>query len=244
MDKNPKSRVTSMAARWQAARVAVVLGAIVAMVSLAACSDDSDSSPSTTPSTTGTSTGTPQPSRTSPPSPGTQIPTYGPEARTGISLLDQTLVSVLAANINDIQSRLGYVEVACVISGDSIRAPACPDGVAAGTMVSAFLLTVCESTYERKDTIGPVVQGFVKAGLQLFAVYRVDRAKAGSLAPGDFGLVFVDPRPTPGDAGAIMVAVTANSDGRIVRWGNSCGAADPREFMDERPVLNFILPPR
>jgi hypothetical protein len=113
-----------------------------------------------------------------------------------------------------------------------------------GTLVPAFPLTGCESTYERKDAIGPVVEGFVTTGLQLFAVYRVDRTKAGNVAPGDVALVFVDTRPTPGDVGAIMVAVTADSDGRIVHWGNSCGATDPHEFMDERPVLDYVLPPR
>lgn len=61
MDKNAKSRVISMAARWQVARLAVVLGAIVAILSFAACSDDSDSSPSPTQSPTGSSTGTPEP---------------------------------------------------------------------------------------------------------------------------------------------------------------------------------------
>lgn len=244
MGRNSTSRVRLVATRWQVARLAAVLGAIVAMASLAGCSDDSDSSPSPTQSPAGTSTGTPEPPPTSTPSPETQIPTYGLEARTGISLLDQILVSVLAANIDDIQSRLGYVEVACVTSGDSIRAPECPDSVAAGTMVPAFLLTGCESTYERKDAIGPVVQGFVTAGLQLFAVYRVDPAKAGNLAPGDFGLVFVDTRQTPGQSGATMVAVTADSDGRIVRWATSCSTTTPAEFMAERPVLNFILPPR
>lgn len=114
----------------------------------------------------------------------------------------------------------------------------------ARTPVAAFPLTACESTYERKDTVGPVVAGFVTPGLRLFAVYRVDGSKAGSEAPGDHGLVFVDPRPVPKSTGAIVTVVTVDTGGRIVRWGNSCGATDPREFVATRPVGGYVLPPR
>lgn len=225
------------------ARLAMILGAAIAIASLAACSGDSEPPPSPTPSATTTSTGTPAPtSPTSTASPVTPIPTYGPETRTGIASIDPILVSVLAADTDDVGSRLAYVDVPCT-SINAIPGPECPPGAAAGTLVPAFPLTGCETTYERKDAIGPVVEGFVTMGLKLFAVYRVDRNEAGNVAPGDFGLVFVDTRPTPGDAGAIMVAVTADRDGRIVRWGSSCGATDPHEFMDERPISDYVLPP-
>lgn len=214
------------------------------MASLAACSDDSEPSPSPTPPASTTSSATPAPTPpTSRVSQVTPIQTYGPETRTGLAAIDPILVSVLVADTNDVGSRLAYVDVPCTSSG-AIPGPECPAGATAGTPVPAFPLTGCETTYERKDTIGPVVEGFVTTGLKLFAVYRVDRTEAGDVAPGDFGLVFVDPRPAPGATGAIMVAVTADSDGRIVRWGNSCGAVDPREFMNERPVLDCVLPPR
>lgn len=225
-------------------RPGMILGAAIVIASLAACSDDSESPPSPTPSATTTSTATPAPiSPTSTPSQPTPIPTYGPETRTGIAAIDPILVSVLAADTKDVESRLAYVDVPCT-SFNAIPGPECPPGAIAGTSVPAFPLTSCESTYERKDAIGPVVEGFVATGLALFAVYRVDGSKAGDVAPGDFGLVFVDPRPTPGDAGAIMVAVTADTAGKIVRWASSCGATDPREFMDERPVSDYVLPPR
>jgi len=225
-------------------RLALILAAAIAITSLAACSDDSEPSPSSTPSAVNTSTGTPEPaSPTSTPSQVTEIPTYGPETRTGIASIDPILVSVLAADTNDVRSRLAYVDMPCT-ANNAIPGPECPQNVTVGTLVPAFPLTGCESTYERKDAIGPVVEGFVSTGLQLFAVYRVDQAKAGDVAPGDFGLVFVDTRPTPGEAGAIMVAVAANSDGRIVRWASSCGATNPQDFMNERPVSDYVLPPR
>jgi hypothetical protein len=225
-------------------RLAMIFGAAIAIASLAACSDDSESSPSPTPSAPPTSSATPAPtSPTSTASQVTPIPTYGPETRIGIAAIDPVLVSLLAADTNDVGSRLAYVDVPCTTSG-AIPGPECPPGATAGTLVPAFPLTGCESTYERKDTIGPVVEGFVTTGLKLFAIYRVDRNEAGNVAPGDLGFVFVDPRPTPGDAGAIMVTVTADTAGKIVRWASSCGATDPREFMDERPVSDYVLPPR
>ena len=222
-------------------RLALILGAAIVIPSFAACSDDSVPSVSPTPSALNTSLATPEPPRT--PSQVAAIPVYGPETRTGIAAIDPILASVLAADVNDVRSRLRYVDVSCT-AGSGTPGPECPPGTTVGTLVQAFPLTGCESTYERKGAIEPVLAGFVTNGLKLFSVYRVDRAKAGSAAPGDFGLVFVDPRPTPGNAGAIMVVVTADGDGRIVRWGNSCGATDPHQFMDERPVLDLILPPR
>lgn len=226
------------------ARLALILAPAIVIASLAACSDDSESLPSPTAPSTTTSTETPAPtSPTRTPSQSTPIPAYSPETRTGIAAIDPILVSVLAADTKDVESRPAYVDVPCA-SSKAIPGPECPPGSVAGTFVPAFPTTSCESTYDRKDAIGPVVEGFVTTGLTLFAIYRVDASKAGDVAPGHFELVFVDPRPTPGDAGAIMVVVTADNDGRIVRWGNSCGATDPHEFLDERPVSTYVLPPR
>lgn len=215
----------------------------VALASLAACSDDSAPSGSPTPSLTGTSAERPVAMPTpNTPSSVTPILTYGPDTRTGVAAVDTILVSVLAADARAVESRLAYVAVPCT-ARSSTPGPECPPGEPAGTLVAAFPLTACESTYERKDTIGPVVAGFVTPGLRLFAVYQVDGTRAGNEAPGAYGLVFVDPRPIPNATGTIMIVVTADTEGRIVRWGSSCGATDPHEFMATRPVAGYVLPP-
>lgn len=221
--------------------IAVFLAAI-AVVSLVGCGDEDDSGDSSSPTPSMVATASTEPART--PSAVAEVPSYGPEARTGVASIDQILVSILAADRNDVRARLEYVEVPCTASGKAIPGPVCPENVAVGTTVLAFRLTGCESTYERKDTIGPVVEGFVVAGLRLFAVHAVDSARAGHEGSGDFGLVFIDTRLAPGQQGVRMVAVSADTQGRILRWTTSCGTTNPQAFLADRPVASYVLPPR
>lgn len=209
---------------------------------LATACSGGGSNPSATATEMPAATGTTTTDVTTTPSQTSTIPTYPRETRTGLDAVDQVLVSVLAADANDVLRRLQYIQVPCAGPDRPIPGPGCPDRVPVGTMVLAFPLTGCSSGLEAKDSIGPVVKGFAVAGLQLFAVFRVDAARAAaSVAPGDFGLVFVDPSRKEGVA---MFVVAADSQGGIVHWANSCGVTDPQEFTGRLPIASYILPPR
>ncbi|MCC7364932.1 MAG: hypothetical protein IT303_11225 [Dehalococcoidia bacterium] len=230
------------------ARLALVSTAVMALALLAAACSDDDGEPSTTPTSPQTTSPTATASAATPTSaatttsPTAAIATYPPETRTGVAAVDAILATVLAGEADEVESRLAYIEVPCT-ANSSVPGPECPPGVPGGTNVRAFPRTGCESTYERMDVIGPVVSDFLTPELALVAVYRVDPARPGQMAPGAFGLVFAE-SPAPGGATATMVAVTVDVDGRIVHWAASCNRVSPPDFLEQRPVLDYVLPLR
>lgn len=147
--------------RWVVAGLAVAAAA--AMLLLGGCGSDGDgrtfepsataaesrvtATPATAPSVPGPSSATPATaSPTTEPSPGNPPAGFhGRDVRTGIDEVDWFLEAIAERDVQTLRERVVLTAAACTAApGGPHPEPTCPEGVADGTEVRAFLRAACQ----------------------------------------------------------------------------------------------------
>lgn len=193
---------------------------------LAGCRDDS--------APTATSTAAPSAAASSSPSASATI--EAPE-------VEPIVQAVLARDDAALVSLVSFVEKPCGTTATGMPGgPVCASGEALGTSVQAFLVSGCpESHYARQPEMPSVFGSFMPAGVHLYAVGIAPSTTAGA---GAYTLVFSAPGPVPhGTPSSETVRALDVADGRVVGLSFACPHLTPAEYLQQRNITSFLVPP-
>lgn len=139
---------------------------------------------------------------------------YPMDTRTGDPLVDAVLDDLEAHDAAALEARMGYREVACVAETWRHDAPACPAGVAVGTVLRVAQGTQCEGGLRPPEFILGLWEQSMSESFNLYGVYRTV-LEGGE--PQTIILLGVSPQDdTP-------ILVPLDGAGRIVAWARGCG---------------------
>jgi len=174
-------------------RLAMVLVAVVLVVTGVACGD----------SGTETTVRTPAPS--------------GETANTGIPSLDYTLNSALHADRIELAGLTGYQSIGCVeTSAGAGSAPVCRENETPGEPVEVFPVLQCELMWTRPEVVPDAYEQALGEAPSLFAVYRP--VAQPLVLDADYVAVF---DTDPGDAQS-GISLTFR-EGRVIALSYDCG---------------------
>lgn len=161
------------------------------------------------------------------------IPTVTPEARTGVSVLDEIISSVLHGDAEHVANLLQFQTLGCVTLEQVSSPPLCKAGEAPGTIVEAFPIGKCEGVHVRRDVLVPQLAGLVDSAENVYTAYR---SRPDSQGREQFSVVFTI-RGTNRPQG-FTVYVTG---GKITFIGGPCGVLRAQDF--EAVAEEFFIPP-
>lgn len=200
-------------------RIRGVLTSAFTMAVTAAC----------TSSTSPEHTSTAPPPATAPPGIVSAIPepaTHPRGTRSGIAEVDAVLSAIDGGDQDRLGGLLQFSDIRCRhVIRDAGDLPACPDGVADGTLISVFPESFCEGSYVYEGD-EPAAFDALKAS-SLFAVYHGSEFGRGS----DFAVVL------SGGGGIWWI-----KDGKIDRISHGCGA-DVRTQVASNGLTRAIVAP-
>ncbi len=224
---------------------------LLAAVGLTGCSNEKHSA--ATPTTTiskapATVAMTPNPSPTSgsaaTPSELTATPTqsgyYPTSFRTGTPEIDVVLDAIFAADSEMLTSLFEPTPSPCVVKPQGIHnPPACPDGVAGGTLLPIFRAMAGEAVWP--DYMPEAMSAWLDRPHAVYAVFRAPEPMFNGWIPdADYAIVLADLGRETEPWFASEVRVT---DGRItsITFGGSSGV---ERYVEGIPADRFILAPR
>jgi len=173
---------------------------------------------------------------------------YPPQTATGVPEVDAAIGAVLSHDSAALTGQVAFTPHACSAPGTGGSGGlSCADGEPEGTLVPAFLVSVCEGSFLRSGdpAIATAARSVADADIFLHSVFRL---RDDSPAPGaTHAIVFgaaADPgvpaAGVPGEQEAIVVFTGA---GGIRGLGLGCGTSAAQRVQD-LGVASFVLAPR
>jgi hypothetical protein len=163
----------------------------------------------------------------------TATPAHGTQS--GVPELDRVIATVLSGSIPAIQALFVETPSPCVVKPQGIHTPpACPDGVADGTLIPVFRASVCESVWP--DYLPTALSAWASRPHVVFAAAKGPTGFYKWLPAADYGVVLNETGP---EGYGSVVFVTG---GRITGLGIGC-AQTPQQILAQITHQGFLLPP-
>jgi hypothetical protein len=164
----------------------------------------------------------------------TATPARGPQS--GVPELDRVVATVLSGSVPAIQALFVETPSPCVVKPQGIHnPPACPDGVAGGTLLPVFRATACESVWPNDYPPTPVSTWAGRPHV-VFAVAKGPTELYNWLPASEYAVIFNETGP---DGLGSVVFVTG---GRITGFGFGCGQS-AQQILAQITHQGFLLPP-
>lgn len=130
----------------------------------------------------------------------------------------------------------------CVVAATSLPGgPICAPGEAPGANVPAFLVAGCpEAHYARPPELAAILDSFLPPGIRLYAVGNTPTSTSGT----SFIAIFTAPGPVPqGSRAQETVRAFDVTDGYVVGATFACPDRTPEQFLKDRNINSFLVPP-
>ena len=156
--------------------------------------------------------------------------------RTGVPKLDRVLDALFAGDAGKLRALLELTPSPCVVNPQGIHnPPACPQGVASGTMLPVFRALAGEAVWD----VDGLLPGWLGRRHEVYAIYRdPPEAVDGWIPTAEYAIVLSDLDLSPMFAGEVRV-----SSGKVtgIIFGGSLGV---ERFVEGVSSDRFVLPPR